>query len=303
MSKREWPLISILLKKVIGLLKLFNRCYLGVLEDGPSFGYCNAVQWHFGPFWDRIRSYANLVPRGKPIRIRVSGNRVWLRPWTSDYAAYHQVFRQKEYAGVDEIVNVRSVIDCGANIGLASIYFLNRFPQATVLAVEPDPENIALCRQNLQPYSARAKVIQGAVWSHRERLVVIPSKFGLGEKWGMQVRPFQSGDPEKSAVDAFDILSLLTDAKLDQVDILKIDIERSELIVFARSADSWLPRVRNLVIELHDEDCSRTVFSALEHYDYRLMRRGDLTYCLNLTQSPPRSVRRRASQREAGDEQ
>jgi FkbM family methyltransferase len=292
-SIRERPLISMLLKKVIGLLQLVKRCHLGVLADGPSFGYCKAVQWHFRLFWDHIRSYANLAPRGKPISVRVSGSPVWLRPWTSDYAAYHQVFRQQEYAGVDETADVRSIIDCGANIGLASIYFLNRFPKATVLAVEPDPENVALCSQNLKPYGARAKVIHGAVWSHRERLAVIPSEFGLGEKWGMQVRPFRSGDPDNSAVDAFDIPFLLAHANLDEVDILKIDIERSELIVFSFTADSWLPRVRNLAIELHDEECSRAFFSALENYDYRLVHRGDLTYCLGLTRLPPGLGRRK----------
>jgi hypothetical protein len=57
--------------------------------------------------------------------------------------------------------------------------------------------------------------------------------------------------------------------------------------LFSSSPEIWLPHVRNLVIELHDEECSRVFFSALARYDYRLLSRGDLTYCLDLRQLPP----------------
>jgi FkbM family methyltransferase len=278
--------MNLLWKKTIAFLRLLKRVFLAVLHDGPCFGYREALRWHSVLFWDHVRSYAGLPRRGKPVSVRLAGKPVWLRPWTSDYNAYQQVFREQEYAGVEGIGDLRIIIDCGANIGLASIYFLNRFPECTVLAVEPDPENVLICRHNLQPYGGRAKVVRGAVWSDRGRLTVIPSRFGLAEKWSMQVRPFQSGDPEQTAVDAFDVPSLMACTQVGQVDLLKIDIERSELVLFSSSTEQWLPRVRNLVIELHDEECSRAFFSALEPYDYRLLHRGDLTYCLNLSRLP-----------------
>jgi FkbM family methyltransferase len=278
--------MNLLRKKTIAFLRLLKNVFLFVLQDGPYFGYREALRWHSVLFWDQVRSYAALPRRDKPVSVRLAGKPAWFRPWTSDYAAYQQVFREEEYGGVGEIGDPRIIIDCGANIGLASIYFLNRFPECTVLAVEPDAENVSICRHNLQPYGARAKVIHGAVWSDRGRLTVIPSRFGPAEKWGIQVRPFQSGDPEQTAVDAFDIPSLMACAQVSQVDLLKIDIERSELVLFSSSIEQWLPRVRNLVIELHDEECSRAFFSALEYYDYRLLHRGDLTYCLGLNRRP-----------------
>jgi FkbM family methyltransferase len=216
-----------------------------------------------------------------PVRVRIWGKPVWLRPGTSDYSAYRQVVCREGYGGI-EIRRVRSIIDCGANIGLASIYFLNRFPEATVLAVEPDPENVALCQQNLEPYGGRVKVVNGAVWSHRGRVVVVPSEFGPSDKWGVQVRACESGDSEKVAVDAFDLPSLMISVGMDQVDLLKLDIERSELVLFSAPTDEWLPRVRNVIIELHDKDCSDAFFSALERYEFELLHRGGNTYCLGL---------------------
>jgi len=134
--------MNLLWKKTIALLRLLKNVFLFALQDGQWFGYREALRWHAVLFWDHVRSYAALPRCGKPVSVRLARNPVWLRPWTSDYAAYQQVFREQEYAGVEGISHPRIVIDCGANIGLASIYFLNRFPECTVLAVEPDPENV-----------------------------------------------------------------------------------------------------------------------------------------------------------------
>jgi hypothetical protein len=125
-------------------------------------------------------------------------------------------------------------------------------------------------------------LLQAGVWSHRTRLAVVPSQFGASEKWGVQVRPFRGGDPADTAVDAYDIPALMEYAGIRKVDVLKLDIERSEMEVFSAGTERWLPSVRNLVIELHGEDCERAFFPAMEQYEYRLAHRGDLTYCLDL---------------------
>jgi hypothetical protein len=75
-------------------------------------------------------------------------------------------------------------------------------------------------------------------------------------------------------------------AGVQGMEVLKIDIGRSE------RDERWLPGVRSLVIELH---CTRAFFPAMEHYEYRLSHRGDLTYCLDLKERSsglyPRTLR------------
>jgi FkbM family methyltransferase len=235
---------------------------------------------------NQIRYYIGRPAIVAPFKLYLTGyeHPIWLRPPTSDYQVYRQIFVEQEYGGVEATTDVRFILDCGANVGLASVYFLNRFPQASILAIEPDPDNVVICRQNLKPYGSRAIVIQGGVWSGCSPLAVVPSEFGAGNKWGVQVRSCRHGATGDEVVEGYDVLSLLKYVDVDHVDILKIDIEGSELPVFASLPDRWLPRVRNLVIELHDDKCSLAVFSALERYKYRLFRRGDLTYFLGLTQ-------------------
>ena len=66
--------------------------------------------------------------------------------------------------------SVSFILDLGANVGFASAYFLNCFPESRILAVEPDEGNVEMCRTNLEPYGERAQVLHGAVWSHNTRL-------------------------------------------------------------------------------------------------------------------------------------
>jgi hypothetical protein len=74
------------------------------------------------------------------------------------------------------------------------------------------------------------------------------------------------------------------------VDLLKVDIERSEIELFAKNTDSWLPRVKNICIELHGPDCEAAFFSALAPYDFEVSHSGELTICRDLR--PKKSVMR-----------
>jgi hypothetical protein len=80
-----------------------------------------------------------------PVQMRVGGS--------SDPEAFDQIFIDailaEVVAGVDA---ARVIVDLGANVGYSSVFFLNAFPDAFVLAVEPDPQNANICARNLAPY-------------------------------------------------------------------------------------------------------------------------------------------------------
>ena len=217
--------------------------------------------------------------RVRPARVR-HNLEVRLRG-SSDINVFYQIFVVEEYAVLRELTGVATVLDLGANVGYSSAYFLSCFPSARVLAVEPDDSNFRLCRSNLAPYNDRVQVVHGAVWAERKRLSLSRSQFGDGREWATQV---SEGDDEGHGdVQAFDMNSLIELAGGGPVDLLKIDIERSELAVFGSPlAQTWLPKVRNICIELHGKDCEDALFSALAGYDYELSHSDELTICRNL---------------------
>ena len=76
--------------------------------------------------------------------------------------------------------------------------------------------------------------------------------------------------------------SLIELGGAEAADLLKVDIERAELEIFGETAKAWLPRVRNICIELHGPDCEEAFFSALADFDYELDHAGELTICRNI---------------------
>jgi FkbM family methyltransferase len=198
---------------------------------------------------------------------------------SSDMNVFGQIFARNAYAYLRSLSFPRWILDLGANVGYSSAYFLSCFPTAHVIAVEPDPANCELCRRNLHPYGNRARVVLGAAWPTRSKLMLSHGTFGDGREWATQV--FAAADRE-ATVEGYDIPSLLEMTGGERIDILKIDIERTELDLFGSHLSSWLPAIQNICIELHGADCDKVFFDALGAFDYELQRSGELTFCLNL---------------------
>jgi len=172
---------------------------------------------------------------------------------------------------------VEWVIDCGANVGYSAVYFLNRYPDCRVIAVEPDRGNYQLLCRNLAPYGERARAVQAGVWSRPTGLVFRQEKFRDGGEWAIMVREALPG--EEPQVHAVDVPTLLAMTPAGRADVLKVDVERSEKVIFAEHTEAWLDRVRNIYIELHDEECVAVFDRAAGARLSVRKEHGELTFC------------------------
>lgn len=201
------------------------------------------------------------------------------RPASSDMCVFRQIFIEREYACLDDVRGAGLIIDCGANVGYSSAYFLTHFPGSEVIAIEPDPDNYAVLERNLEPYNG-VTLRQSAVWSHQTRLTLSEHMHGDGREWSRQVRECRS-ESEMGFV-SVDIKSLLEGAGFRRIFILKVDIEGAEAVVFA-DCSSWIDRVDNIVIELHEDSCfgevSEIFSRAVSGRGFHVTRHGDLTVC------------------------
>lgn len=204
---------------------------------------------------------------------------VLCRPNTSDIDVFDQIFVGREYRCLDEATDVGLIIDCGANVGYSSAYLLSRFKQAHVIAIEPDPLNYALLKENLVPYD-RSRVVCSAVWSHPAGLVLSEETFGNGREWSRTVR--ETRDGETPMMTAIDIGTLLANSGYDRISILKVDIEGAEEVVFASNYENWIDKVDNLVIELHSDECRSVFMAAIANQGFSLSECDELTVCRRL---------------------
>jgi FkbM family methyltransferase len=207
------------------------------------------------------------------------------RTHTSDHFAFAQVFVDLAYASVPAEQDPSLIIDCGANVGYSSAYFLTRFKQARLIALEPDAENFRCLNANLAPYGTRATCIHGALWSHSTDLRLRQPDYRDGGYWSRQVEEGRAED--RSAVPGFTIPALMDRAKSDRISILKIDIEGAEAVVFGSSDLSWIDRVDTIMIELHDDTAfgnSTMIFhNAIAGRGFHVWHTKELTVCSRRT--------------------
>ncbi|HEY0792655.1 MAG TPA: FkbM family methyltransferase [Chthoniobacterales bacterium] len=209
------------------------------------------------------------------------------RPGTTDRFVFKQIYGEREYRCLDEIKHAGLIIDCGANVGYSSAYFLTRFPESHVISVEPDPGSFEALQVNLAPYGTRVKALKAAVWSRPVGLTFKESTRN-GGAWGRQMREVTPGDlPE---VEATDISGLLAGSGFERISILKIDVEGAEVELFASNYHDWITRVDCLVIELHGARPEAEFHRAISTEPFVLSRCDELTVCRRKPVTSPSQV-------------
>jgi hypothetical protein len=90
-------------------------------------------------------------------------------------------------------------------------------------------------------------------------------------------------------VEAIDLASVVDMAGLP-IDLLKMDIEKAECLVFGADDLTWLRQVSNIAIELHGPQAHEVFFQALADFSYESAESAELTICRNLRPSGKASV-------------
>ncbi len=199
------------------------------------------------------------APKEVTFRPRNYATPLSLRLNTSDAATYWEILGG-EYA-FDVPFQPKVILDAGANIGLAAIYFANKYPQAKVVAVEAEASNFELLLRNCRSYPSIVP-IHAALWNHNGEIVVTDPDpvVGAPGKWAFITRDTGEGD----RVRAVTLPTLMQELNIESFDIAKIDIEGGELELFEDPC--WVETVRCVMIELHDRfrpGCTKVVDAAL----------------------------------------
>ena len=230
----------------------------------------------------RLRHALGVAPDVVQLTARRSRYPLSARPGSTDFMVFGQTFISEPYACLDGLPDVDFIVDGGANVGFSSAYLLSQFPNASLVAIEPDPANFEILQRNLAPYGSRARAELAGVWSHNARLRIEEKPYRGGGAWARQVRECAPG--ESSHIEALDIPTIMARSGRDRISILKLDIEGSECVVFgAPNVSTWLPNVGCVAVELHDDthfgSCSDVFHAAIAGRDFLVSRSRELTIC------------------------
>ncbi len=191
---------------------------------------------------------------------------VYLRPTIADQYVYDEVFRSGEYQL--PVSEARFVIDAGGYIGLTSTLFSLRWPGAQIVVLEPNAANFRVLSANLG-HKKNVRLVHGALWSHKTQLQIAnPDDVTVS----FRVEP-------GTGTDAFTVRELIDHQGVEQVDLLKMDIEGAEVEVFS-SAGSWVNQVGAMIVELHDRfrpGCREALLAATQAGNFRMYEQGENT--------------------------
>jgi len=166
-----------------------------------------------------------------------------------DHKVINETWEENVYRIHDGDFNGDKIfVDIGANIGSVSL-FVGNFNKnrkddnkIKVFAIEPEPNNLALLKENIiNNFAQNITIVNNAIW-HEEKVVSISNKGGNSNILNLE-------DEEKSIVSAITMERLFLLYDIREVDVMKIDIEGAEFDLIINTPSEVLSKIKKLVLE------------------------------------------------------
>jgi len=142
------------------------------------------------------------------------------------------------------------IIDAGAHIGMATLYFKRIYPGAHVMALEPHPQSVALLNENIWQNDAQdVEILQVALAARAGTTQLFQDD--SSDQWYSTASFFPGAWNGQQKTTAITVkTALLADFLSRPVDCLKMDIEGAEFEVLKAAGDT-LRMVKHLWLEFH----------------------------------------------------
>ncbi len=160
-----------------------------------------------------------------------------------------EIFREGRYEIDLDVENPR-IIDGGAHVGLAALYFKSRWPQAKITCVEPLPENAKYLKHNLWLNRFDdIEVIEAALADKAGEMNMYFDN--TGDEWFSTAGFCEGAWNHEQQSDCMQVKTIsLSSLITEPVDILKLDTEGAETFILTAAAKS-LPLIHHIVMEYH----------------------------------------------------
>lgn len=205
----------------------------------------------------------------KSVEVRVKNipQSILARMNNSDLPTLAEVLCSPE-CEVDLEWSPRTVLDLGANIGLTAIKLKRQFPDATLIAVEPDPGSAQICRANLSRMDGAVVLEMAIGWEGGPVRCTNPDAPSIS-------RQFESCDrDDRRAIQEISIRGILDQYQCRSPILVKMDIEGAEASCFEHGG-SWLPAVQGVLVEAHSGSVANHIVEVLSRERFRVTRVGE----------------------------
>ncbi len=153
---------------------------------------------------------------------------------------FHEIFVEEYYKFETKSPNP-IILDCGANIGLSTLYFKRTFPDAIIYGYEPDESVFECLSFNIKSFGFKnVNLIKKAIWINNEGV----SFFSEGADSSSIY-----SDKANKKVESVRLKEILMSLG-NKIDFLKMDIEGAEVEVI-KDCEEQINKIQNIFIEYH----------------------------------------------------
>lgn len=173
--------------------------------------------------WLQIQRYPQ-ANRNQAMEIELGETILHGQTWEEVSYLFEEVFVHNEYY-TETPIKDPFIVDCGANIGFASVYFKLQYPNARILAFEPNPYCFDVLQRNIRENKFEDVMMVKAGCSNEVGKTSFHVNPGFSPMSSMDAT--RNEDSEEVEVE----LVRLSDHLHRPVDLLKMDIEGAEWLV------------------------------------------------------------------------
>jgi len=164
-----------------------------------------------------------------------------MRTYRGDIEIFYEVFWSKIYQiPSNYLLKPTLIVDLGAHIGLASIYFALQNKAAKIIAIEASATNFQLLKNNTSDFE-NIQCINKAIYTIDGYI-----NFDDADNFSYNTKISETGTP----TECISMHSIMNKYGIENIDLLKIDIEGAEAALLSENND-WLHKVQHIIIELH----------------------------------------------------
>lgn len=193
--------------------------------------------------------FQRYVTRKNLLSVNVKGIsiKIYLRRNSTDVNVFQQLFIKKDLSFLKG-KDIEVIIDAGANIGLATIYMKNLFPNARVFAIEPETDNFNMLIKNTGRYN-NVTTIRKALSEDNRGLYLVDTGRGFD---AFQTKKNHGDQDLSHKIKSISVHDIMQQYSLDKLDFVKIDIEGAEAYCINDNATRWIASTKCLAVEIHE---------------------------------------------------
>lgn len=206
-------------------------------------GVCSLCD--IGALWTlKVRQHGDVTLHPRALR----GQGLTLHCGTTDFRTFQSTFVAQYHVPPQlpqDGSRLERILDLGANVGFVAADLAERYPEASVVAVEMDHDNFLQASANTVAFGERVRCGNAAAWIHDRGVC-----YALGAD--CDAYHVDEGDGAQSMAPSRTLDQLIDELPGKRADFVKKDVEGAESVLLSRQYSSWLARVGLLNVEVHE---------------------------------------------------